>query len=110
MPAGEPSTWTRAQNVHSWYHNPDYYCPEPYAEYPAHLHIDLLERAQGKGFGRRMLEQVMDRLRQQGIPGAHLGVSLMNTPAFGFYERLGFRELVRVGEGRDGCSYMGRRL
>jgi ribosomal protein S18 acetylase RimI-like enzyme len=98
------------RHVHSWYHNPDYFMPEPYEAYPSHLHIDLLERARGRGHGRRMLEQVMERLRQRGSPGAHLGVSMMNTPAFGFYQRLGFRELIRVGSGNEGCIYMGKSL
>jgi ribosomal protein S18 acetylase RimI-like enzyme len=110
MPQGDPAKWTRSQMVHSWYHNPDYTMPEPYEAYPSHLHIDLLQRAQGRGFGRRMMEQVMDKLRQRGSPGAHLGVSMMNTRALGFYQRLGFTELLRVGEGRDGCIYMGKRL
>lgn len=109
-PTGDPAKWTRVQNVHQWYHQPDYFTPEPYANFPSHLHIDLLEHAQGRGFGRRMLEQVMNKLRERGSPGAHLGVSLLNTTAFGFYERLGFRELIRVGEGSDGCVYMGRSL
>jgi ribosomal protein S18 acetylase RimI-like enzyme len=52
----------------------------------------------------------MRRLRARGSTGVHLGVSLLNTPAFGFYERLGFRELVRVGAGADGCSYLGKAL
>lgn len=110
LPTGDPSAWTRSQMVHSWYHQPDYFCPEPYADYPAHLHIDLLERAQGHGFGRRMMEQVMDRLRQRGVPGAHLGVAMRNRRAFGFYDRLGFRELARVGPEPDGCVYLGRKL
>ncbi len=110
MPQGDPATWTRPQMVHSWYHNPDYTMPEPYAEYPSHLHIDLLDRAQGRGFGRRMIEMNMDQLRRKGSPGTHLGVSMMNTPAYGFYLKLGFKDLVRVGEGRDGCIYMGKRL
>jgi protein O-GlcNAcase/histone acetyltransferase len=110
LPIGDPGQWTRAQQVHGWYHHPDYFFPEPRDIYPSHLHIDLLERAQGQGHGRRMLEQVMERLRQRGSPGAHLGVSLANPRARGFYERLGFRELVRVGEGRDGCVYMGKSL
>ena len=109
-PQGNPATWTRSQTVHHWYHHPDYYCPEPYADYPSHLHIDLLERAQHRGFGRRMMEQVMNELRRRDSPGAHLGVSILNRPAVGFYERLGFRELVRVGTETDGCIYMGRSL
>ena len=63
LPAGDPASWTRAQTVHSWYHQPDYFCPEPYEEYPSHMHIDLLERARGQGIGRRMMEQLMDELR-----------------------------------------------
>lgn len=110
MPSGDPAGWTRAQHVHSWYHHPDYFCPEPYERYPSHLHIDLLERAQGRGQGRRMLEDVMKSLRGRGSPGAHLGVSFQNATAVGFYERLGFRELVRVGAGTDGCTYMGKTL
>jgi len=109
-PQGDPALWTRVQQVYHWYHHPDYYCPEPYEAYPSHLHIDLLPRAQGRGYGRRMMERVMELLRQRGSPGAHLGVSALNTPAQGFYRKLGFRELARVGEGRDACIYMGKSL
>ncbi|HRZ92297.1 MAG TPA: GNAT family N-acetyltransferase, partial [Candidatus Paceibacterota bacterium] len=69
-----------------------------------------LQRAQGRGLGRRMMGQLMGRLRRLGSRGVHLGVSMANAPAFGFYAHLGFRELIRVGSGRDGCIYMGQRL
>ena len=110
LPQGDASTWTRAQTVHSWYHHPDYFCPEPYESYPSHMHIDLLDRAQGRGFGRRMMEEIMARLRRRGSPGVHLGVSVRNEPAIGFYRKLGFRELVRVGTATDGVLYMGQAL
>ena len=103
-PQGDPKQWTRVQQVYSWYHHPDYFCPEPYAEYPSHLHIDLLERSRGRGYGRRMMEKLMEKLHQNGSPGAHLGVSVLNEPAPGFYKRLGFRELVR----QDDVIYMGK--
>jgi len=109
-PKGDATTWSRVQEVYRGYHHPDYFTPEPYAAYPSHLHIDLLVRAQGRGYGRRMVEQVMDTLRQRGSPGVHLGLSVMNTRAYGFYGRLGFRELTRVGSGNDRCIYMGRSL
>ena len=109
-PSGDPAAWTRVQHAHHWYHHPDYFCPEPYEAYPSHLHVDLLPRVQGRGYGRRMLEAVMERLRQRGSPGAHLGVSILNQRAVGFYERLGFRELTRTGDGTDGCIYMGKTL
>jgi ribosomal protein S18 acetylase RimI-like enzyme len=110
MPQGDPASWTRAQTVHSWYHHPDYFCPEPYESYPSHMHIDLLDRAQGRGFGRRMMEEIMERLRRRGSPGVHLGVSVRNEPAVGFYRKLGFRELVQVGTDTDGVLYMGKAL
>ena len=107
-PQGDPVGWTRLEHVYHAYHHPDYFCPEPYDSYPSHLHIDLLPRAQGRGYGRRMLQQVMHGLHQRGSPGAHLGVSTRNPRAVGFYERLGFRELTRVGSDVDGCIYMGK--
>jgi GNAT superfamily N-acetyltransferase len=110
MPTGDSAFWTRAQTVHGWYHSPDYFCPEPYAEYPSHMHIDLLDRARGLGFGRLMMDRVMDLLRDRGSPGVHLGVSMMNPAGYGFYRHLGFHDLVRVGSGTDGCIYMGKRL
>jgi ribosomal protein S18 acetylase RimI-like enzyme len=110
LPPGDPAQWTRAQVVHSWYHSPDYFTPEPYEAYPSHLHIDLLERARGRGFGRQMMAQAMERLRQRGSPGAHLGVSVLNPPALGFYQKLGFQELVRVGTPTEGCIYLVKRF
>jgi len=106
-PPGLPTQWSRVQQAYHWYHHPDYFCPEPYETYPSHLHIDLLPRAQGQGHGRRMLNRIMDTLRRRGSPGAHLGLSELNTRAFGFYQRLGFRELIRVGPDHDRCIYMG---
>jgi ribosomal protein S18 acetylase RimI-like enzyme len=105
-PQGDPRQWTRVQEVYSWYHHPDYFWPKPYAAYPSHLHIDLLERARGRGYGRLMLEEVMARVRQRGSPGVHVGVSALNESAPGFYKRLGFRELVR----HDNVIYMGKSL
>ena len=105
-PTGDESTWTRVESAHHLYHHPDYFCPEPYDWYPSHLHIDLLPRAQGKGQGRRMIEQLLDLLRDRGSPGVHLGMSAVNTAAYGFYVALGFKELTREDEG----IYMGKKF
>ena len=109
-PCGPIETWSRVQHVHHWYHHPDYFCPPPYTQFPSHLHIDLLPVVQGRGLGRAMLERVMARLHDEGSPGAHLGVSLRNESAMGFYRRLGFVELARNGEGLEACVYLGKRL
>lgn len=105
-PEGSSASWTRLEEVYHTYHNPDYFCPEPYEEYPSHLHIDLLARARGQGYGRRLIEQLLDRLCKNGSPGVHLGMSASNERAYGFYEALGFQELVR----HDDAIYMGLRL
>ncbi len=64
------------------------------AEYPSHLHIDLLPVAQGQGAGRRLVERLATSLRDAGSRGVHLGVSSRNTRAIGFYRNLGLDELV----------------
>ena len=105
-PSGDPSGWSHEQNIYHLYHHPDYFCPEPYAEYPSHLHIDFLERVRGQGMGRRMIEQLVDRLRSMGSPGVHLGMSEANDAARGFYLAVGFHELVR----HRSAIYMGLKL
>jgi len=60
------------------------------ADYPAHLHIDLLPCLQGKGTGRALMDALFTELRRQNVPGLHLGVSASNTGAVAFYRKLGF--------------------
>ena len=70
-------------------------------EFPAHLHIDILPRGQGRGIGRRLMTTLFDALVAQGVDGVHLGVSPRNTRAIGFYKHLGF---VPVGDEDDESS------
>jgi ribosomal protein S18 acetylase RimI-like enzyme len=109
-PTGDKSTWTRTQAVHHVYHHPDYFCPQPYEEYPSHLHIDLLARKHRQGYGGRMMNELMDKLRAKGSPGVHLGMSASNDRAYRFYTKLGFVELTRQGEGDQQSICMGKRL
>ncbi|GHS89166.1 hypothetical protein AGMMS50218_14780 [Actinomycetota bacterium] len=72
-------------------HHPEEIAPaDVLAQYPAHLHIDLLPRAQGGGLGRRLITALADALRERGVPGVHLGVEARNTGARAFYARIGF--------------------
>ncbi|HEU5100297.1 MAG TPA: GNAT family N-acetyltransferase [Roseiflexaceae bacterium] len=63
------------------------------AEYPAHLHIDILPEAQGQGWGRRLIETLLDRMRALDVAGVHLHVGKQNARAIGFYRRVGFHQL-----------------
>jgi GNAT superfamily N-acetyltransferase len=63
------------------------------AEYPAHLHIDLLPETQGQGLGRALIETLFAELSRRGVRGLHLGMDPKNTGAAAFYERLGMTPL-----------------
>jgi ribosomal protein S18 acetylase RimI-like enzyme len=63
------------------------------AEYPAHLHIDILPVGQGGGYGRRLIETLLARMRDTGVSAVHLGVSPTNHRAIGFYEHVGFHRI-----------------
>lgn len=76
-------------------HNPPETSPDVVERYPAHLHIDLLPRLQGRGYGRRLLESLFDGLLGFGVSAIHLGVGLDNQRAIGFYERMGFTVVHR---------------
>jgi ribosomal protein S18 acetylase RimI-like enzyme len=63
------------------------------ADYPAHLHIDLLPRIQQKGIGRNLMDALFAELARQKVRGLHLGVGSSNTGAVAFYKRTGFSVL-----------------
>ena len=80
-------------------HTPDPSSARLLANYPSHLHIDILPRAQGRGYGRALIEEVVESLFRAGSTGIHLGVTRSNEGAIGFYEHLGFQNLQAHGEG-----------
>jgi ribosomal protein S18 acetylase RimI-like enzyme len=80
----------REKNLYSYIQNPPLRSKEIVAQYPSHLHIDLLEKAQGRGIGKAMMLVVLETLRAQGSEGVHLGMGAQNARAFTFYTKLGF--------------------
>jgi len=105
-PGGPAECWSRDEQLWHLYHHPELFVPEPYADHPSHLHLDLLPRAQGRGLGRAMMAELLARLTQLGSSGVHLAMAADNQRAAGFYAKLGFRELARRGD----AIYLGRRL
>ena len=80
------------------------------AEYPAHLHIDLLPPFQGAGHGRALMETFYAAAARAGAAGVHVTVMAANVRAIGFYHRLGFRSLEVAEPGESGVVYLGRPL
>jgi ribosomal protein S18 acetylase RimI-like enzyme len=81
--------------------------PPPYIEeYPAHLHINLMDGHQGKGLGRALMDALFSALNRGGVSGVHLGVARSNTGAVFFYTALGFSLLDETPD----TFFMGKKL
>jgi ribosomal protein S18 acetylase RimI-like enzyme len=68
---------------------PDEYLDD--ARWPAHLHINLLPEARGRGAGAALMNTWLERLRERDCPGVHLGTFFENHNAIAFFESRGFR-------------------
>lgn len=97
---------TRDDEIVRMFHSPPRAPDSVVTAYPAHLHIDLLERARGRGIGRALVEQLLITLRERGSPGVHLDVAVDNPNGIAFYRHLGFTDL----EPTPDSLYMGMRL
>ncbi|WP_028049447.1 GNAT family N-acetyltransferase [Cellulomonas sp. URHD0024] len=96
----DPGDGTRDHMLLRTIHEPEVVDEPLYKRYPAHLHIDLLPRAQRRGLGRRLIEALSDALRERGVPGLHLGVDARNTGGVAFYDRIGFTDAGPDGGAR----------
>jgi GNAT superfamily N-acetyltransferase len=65
--------------------------------FPSHLHVNLVQRMQGRGAGRQLIATLMAGLRENGSRGLHLLVGYSNQRAVGFYRHVGFTELPATG-------------
>ena len=73
-----------------------------YEEYPAHLHIDILEEYTGNHHGSMLMETLLARLKKDHVRGVCLGASKSNVRAIGFYRHFGFQVLA---EDEYGCFF-----
>ena len=63
---------------------------------PAHMHIDLTAAARRRGIGTALIKTMKARLAAQGIKTVTLSVSEKNVSAIRFYEKNGFRTLLKA--------------
>ena len=76
-------------------------------DFPSHLHIDLLPRAQKQGLGRRLIEKLLESLTGLGSKGVHFDVDGENLNAQAFYHHIGFEDLLVLP---DNSRLMGMHL
>jgi ribosomal protein S18 acetylase RimI-like enzyme len=80
------------------------------ADYPAHLHINLLPRLRGREIGRRLMDRWINAVRALGSIGTHLAVGTTNARAIRFYAAYGFRALDEVSHEAKSVVWMGMKL
>ncbi len=68
------------------------------ADYPAHLHIDLLPEYQRMGIGHRLVDTLCAHLKSKNICGVMLTAGVDNKAGRGFYEKYGFTLLEENGD------------
>lgn len=65
--------------------------------------IYVLPSAQGKGLGKKLIQEVSDQAKEKGQKSLLLNVNKFNKPAIDFYAYLGFkeayREVIDIGNG-----------
>ncbi|WP_436791238.1 GNAT family N-acetyltransferase [Yinghuangia sp. YIM S10712] len=100
-PSGPPGTADEA--MVAVLHSPERMVVPELADYPAHLHIDLLPGTQGRGHGRELMRTFLQALQDRGVPAVHLMMATANVQARAFYERLGFEEIAVPDSGPMTC-------
>lgn len=65
-------------------------------EYPAHLHIDILDGYQRMGLGHKLMNALIDKLTASGVKGVCLFVGAKNDKGISFYKKYGFKEVKRI--------------
>jgi ribosomal protein S18 acetylase RimI-like enzyme len=104
-PGLDEQQWTRDQGAAYLIHHPLVTPTELAGTHPAHLHINLVPRLQGRGVGRHLISTLVAALRERGAARLHLGVRRANTRAIGFYRHLGFTELSGYFSERGGAAF-----
>ena len=95
-PDGEAGAWSADQQRAHQFHHPAR-TPRRIAEpWPSHLHINLLPRLQGRGWGKALMDRWLAAVAAAGSTGAHLGVGAANARGIRFYQAYGFREQERL--------------
>ena len=67
----------------------------PLANYPAHLHINILKNFRGQHAGQRLVEKFCEQVKTAGLKGVYASVREDNAPARLFFEQMGFTVIGR---------------
>ena len=99
----DPRGWTLDQRLRHLVHHPPCSPDDVVAGHPAHLHLNLLPVAQGRGIGKALLTEALGGLAAQGAPGVHVGVSPTNRAGPPVLDP----RWLRAGPAGPGCRLAG---
>lgn len=99
--------WSPDERRAHMFHHPEIPPPAVVEAYPAHLHMNLLERARGHGLGRRLLGAALRHLAALGAGHVHVGAGWTEAGGAAFWQACGFEVLNDDGEGGR-VVYLGR--
>jgi ribosomal protein S18 acetylase RimI-like enzyme len=72
---------------------------------PAHLHINLLDKHQRRGWGRRLIGAAVEHLKGEGLGAVWIGLDPRNDEARKFYTKVGFKEIVGADSSHLGLRF-----
>jgi|SRR5579859_647842 len=110
-PAAAPrESWSHDQRRAYIIHHPGRTPGVVVAAFPAHIHLNLLPRAQRRGIGSSLLRSWLQRAAARGATAAHVAVSRANAGGLKFWESRGFAALALEGLPAGRTVWMGRVL
>jgi ribosomal protein S18 acetylase RimI-like enzyme len=108
-PSAIPSSkWSADQRRAFAIHHPERRPQQVTEAYPAHLHLNLSARIQGRGTGAKLFSAWMAHVSKYGGKAMHVGVNRANVRAVRFWSKQGFGELRLENDPSGRTIWMGR--
>ncbi len=101
--------WSADQRRQFMIHHPGRTPQEIVAAFPAHLHLNLLPRSQGRGHGPALLDAWLTEAGSDGVDAIHVGVNRGNSRAVRFWRKAGFADITPPESVDSRTIWMGRR-
>lgn len=109
LPAeADAARWTADQRRAFMIHRPARTPATVARLYPAHLHMNLLPRLQGRGIGTTLFDRWTAAASALGATALHVAVNRANAGGVAFWRKIGFAELALEGVPEGRTVWMGR--
>ncbi|WP_282607036.1 N-acetyltransferase [Pelagibius sp. Alg239-R121] len=102
--------WTPDQRRAFLIHHPETPPRAIAAAFPAHTHMNLLPRLQRRGIGARLLTAWIEKARQAGATGVHIGTNRANEDAIRFWRSQSFEAIEYEDVSPTRSLWLARRL